>query len=332
MSATKVPYGKPVKLLADYQGYPDGRLVQFKIWRKKGGEEKEISAVYGVTKGGKGIGRWIPRVERKEILPLEKEIKEKTEEEKYYFTAKIDDKEVKSEDIVFTYTLEIYLEDENGVPIDGVEYTVRFSDGSEEKGVVESGRVKFKEALPGRFKIELKAYEFIFQPVGKIIKAQWEKAKARCGDEVKMIVDVENFENGTPVKFTIWEEDIDGKNDQLEQIDGKVQGNRVEAFWNYSPEEVEVALKDEVEEEGEPKFFFTVQIEGQQGRSGALKLTYPLDIYLTDTDGNPLDDVEFIVTLSDQTQRTGKLKKGRARIEDAPYGEFTIEVDGYDFV
>jgi hypothetical protein len=162
MSVTKFPYGKPVKLLVDYQGYPDGRLVQFKIWRKKGDEEKEISAVYGVTKGGKGIGRWIPRIERKEILPLEKEIKEKTKEEKYYFTAKIDDKEVKSEDIVFTYTLEIYMEDENGTPIDDAKYTVTFSDGSKEKGVLKSGRAKFKDAPLGKFKIEVEGYEFVF--------------------------------------------------------------------------------------------------------------------------------------------------------------------------
>jgi hypothetical protein len=329
MSATKVLYGKPVKLLVDYQGYPDGRLVQFKIWRKKGGEEKEISAVYGVTKGGKGIGRWIPLVERKGVLPLEGTISYEGEDEKFYFIGKIDDKEVKSGDLIFVYPLEIYLEDETGFPIDGAECTVTFSDGSKEKGMFESGRVKFKEAPLGKFKIEVEGYEFLF---GKIINARWEKKRAGCGEKIKMVVDVEDFDDGTPAKFVIWEEDLDGKNDRIEQIDGKVQGNKVEAVWEYLPEKVEVALKDEVEEEeGEPKFFFIVKIGGEEGKSGILTLTYPLDIYLTDKDGNPLDDVEFTITLSDETQRTGKLKKGRARIEDAPYGEFTIEIEGYDF-
>jgi len=334
MSATKVPYGKPVKLLADYQGYPDGRLVQFKIWRKKGGEEKEISAVYGVTKGGKGIGRWIPRVERKEILPLEKEIKEKTEEEKYYFIAKIDDKEVKSGDFVFTYSLEVYVEDEDGVPIDDIECTVTFSDGSKEEGIFKDGRVRFEDAPPGKFTLELESYEFVFKQLGEIIKARWEKDKAKCGDEVKMIVDVKDFDDGIPAKLEIWERDVDGKNDLIEQIDGEVQGNKVEAVWVYSAEDVEEDLKEDVEEEeeGEPEYFFTVKIEGGEANSEILTFSYLLDIYLEDEDGTPLDDVEYTVFLSDGTERKGKFKDGHAKIDDAAYGSFTVEVKGYDLV
>jgi len=163
MSATKVPYGKPVKLLVDYQGYPDGRLVQFKIWRKKGSEEKEVDAVYGVTKEGKGIGWWIPFVERKGILPLEEKISYQEEEEKYYFIAKIDDKEVESGDLVFVYPLDVYLEDEEGEPIDGIEYTITFSDGSKKKGIFKNGHAKFEEAPHGKFSIELKGHEFVFE-------------------------------------------------------------------------------------------------------------------------------------------------------------------------
>ena len=162
MVVTKVPSGKPVKLLADYQGYPDGRLVEFEVWRKKGDKEEEVSAVYGVTKGGKGVGWWVPNIERKEVLPLKKEVDENIEEEKYYFLAKIDDKEVKSGDIILTYTLEVYVEDENGVPIDGAEFTITFSDGSEEKGFLKEGRAKFKDAPSGKFKIELEDYLFVF--------------------------------------------------------------------------------------------------------------------------------------------------------------------------
>lgn len=163
MSAAKVPYGRRVKLLIDFQGFPDGRLVQFEIWRRKGEKEEKVSEVYGVTKGGKGIGRWIPRIERKEHLPLEEKISQQVEEEKYYFIAKIDDKEVKSSDMVFTYPLDIYLEDEDGEPIDGVEYAITFSDGSKKKGVLKNGHAKFEEAPLGKFKLELKGHEFVFE-------------------------------------------------------------------------------------------------------------------------------------------------------------------------
>ena len=332
MSATKVPYGKPVKLLVDYQGYPDGRLVQFKIWRKKGGEEKEVSAVYGVTKGGKGIGCWIPHVERKGVLPLEETISYEGEKEKYYFIAKIDDKEVKSGNLVFTYPLEVYLEDETGLPIDGAECTVTFSDGSKEKKMLESGRVKFGEAPVGKFEVEVEGYEFVFKPPTKIIKAGWEKNRVNCGDEIKMIVDVEGFDDGTLVKFNVWEKDVDGKNDQIEQIEGKVKGNRVEAVWVYSHEEVEEDLKEDVEEgDGEPEYFFTVEINGEEKSSEILTFAYPVDIYLEDEEGNPLDDVEYTITFSNRTKRTGKLKEGHIKIEGAPYGKFTIEVEGFKF-
>jgi uncharacterized Zn-binding protein involved in type VI secretion len=172
----------------------------------------------------------------------------------------------------------------------------------------------------------------IGQP-GTILQVRWEKNRAKCGDKVKMIVDVKDFEDGTPAKFVIWEEDVDGKNDYITKIEAKVQGNKVEADWVYSPEQVEEDLKAEVEEEeGEPEYFFAVDIEGDEMRSGILTFTYPLDIYLEDGKGNPIDGVEYTVTLSDGTQRKGKLKNGRAKIEDAPYGKFTVEVDGHEIV
>jgi hypothetical protein len=334
MSVTKVPYGKPVKLLVDYQGYPNGRLVQFEIWQKKGSEEKMISTVYGVTKGGKGLGWWVPLVDRKEVQPLGETLNYQGNVEKFYFIGKIDDKAVKSGDFVFVYPLEIYLEDETGLHIDGAECTVTFSDGSKEKRVLKSGRVKFKEAPLGKFKIEVDEYEFVFEEIGKIVAARWEKTKAKCGEEVKMFVRVEDFEDGTPAKFTIWEEDIDGKNDKIERIEGKVQSNKVEASWVYSPEQLKGDLEQDVKEkeEGEPKYFFDVEINGKKKRSGILTFTYPLDIYLEDEDENPLNDVEYTVTFSDKTKRKGKFKDGWAKIEDAPYGLYFLEVEGYDLI
>jgi len=171
-----------------------------------------------------------------------------------------------------------------------------------------------------------------FGQPGKITNARWEKNRAKCGEKIKMIVDLEGFEDGTPAKFVIWEEDVDGQNDFITQIDGKVQGNKVEAVWTYSPEKLEEDLKrEEKEEEGEPEYFFAVDIEGEEARSAILTFTYLLDIYLVDENENPLDGVEFVITFSDGTKKKGKFDKGHAKVEDAPYGKFTIEVKGYDF-
>ncbi len=167
MPGAKFPYGKPVKLLADYQGYPDGRLILFEIWRQRNGKEEKVFEVYGVTKGGKGVGTWNPEPpqvkERKKGMPLEEKTKSIPVDEKFYFIAKIDDKQVKSEDFSFTYPLCIFLKDEAGNPVNDAECTVTFSDGSSKKGTLKNGYVRFEEAPPGKFTIKLKEHEFVFQ-------------------------------------------------------------------------------------------------------------------------------------------------------------------------
>ncbi len=159
MSAAKVPYGKPVKLLIDFQGFPDGRLVMFEIWKKKGQNEEKIAKVYGATKGGKAYGVWNPNFEEYtvELMENEGEIKEQAEDEKYYFIAKIDDHEAKSGDLEFSYPLDIYLEDD-GNPLDNVEYTVTLSDGSKKQGKFLGGHAKLTDVPIGKFKIEVDGY------------------------------------------------------------------------------------------------------------------------------------------------------------------------------
>jgi hypothetical protein len=333
MSPSKIPYGTPVKLLADYQSYPNGRLVQFEIWRKKEGKEEKIADANGVTRDGQAIGKWTPLNEREEVLPLQERINEPTakEEEKYYFIAKIDKQKAKSDDIMFTYPLDIYIEDENRKPLDGTRYTVTFlSDGSKKEGKFKSGHIKFEDAPSGKFKIELEDYEFVF---GMIKEARWEKNKAKCGDQIKMTVDLKGFEAGTPARFIIWKEGIDQKKEAVKEIEAEVHGDKVEAIWGYSPEETEEDLEKSIEDViGEPKFFFEIKIKEEKAKSDFLTLTYPIDIRLKEEDGNSLGGAEYTITLSDGTERNGKLEDGHALIEDTPYGRFTLKVKEYGFI
>ena len=43
-------------------------------------------------------------------------------------------------------------------------------------------------------------------------------------------------------------------------------------------------------------------------------------------------NVDFTLTLSDKTKKKGKFKEGKAKVEDIPYGKFTIEIEGHEFV
>ena len=148
-----------------------------------------------------------------------------------------------------------------------------------------------------------------------------------------MKLDVQDFENGTPVKFIVWKANPDGSDVLIKEIDEKISGNKSETILEYTHEEVKRDLGASTEEvKGEPEYYFSVDIEGEEAKSEALKFTFPIEIYLDDSEGKPLDNVAYTITLSDGTKKKGKFKNGTAKVDDAPYGKFTLVVDGYDFV
>ena len=159
MGQVKLPYG-PVRLVVDTVGFQDGRLVQFEIWMRKGGEEKLIDQVNGVVREGRGEALWSPPQEEYKIkLSREEPTSEEEEEiEEYYFKAKIDDLEAESPPLIFTYPLEIYIEDEDGKPIDGAKYTITLSNGSRKEGILQKGYARIENAPKGKFKIQVEGY------------------------------------------------------------------------------------------------------------------------------------------------------------------------------
>lgn len=178
---------------------------------------------------------------------------------------------------------------------------------------------------------EKKLVKADFGQPGKVVSAEWEKTQLKIGDQVKLTVNAKDFEDGTPVRFMVWE----SKGSQetiIDQIDGTIQGNKAEISWKHSLEERKEDLKGDVTDKEEPKYYFVVDIEGEEKKSEPLTFTYPLDIYLEDEKGNPLDDVEYTITLPDGTEKKGKFKDGHAKIDEAPYGKFTIEINKYDLV
>jgi hypothetical protein len=157
----RVPVGKPMKLLADFQGVSDGRVVEFQIFKR--GETKPLEKSTGVVKRGKGVGSWTPKFdENKEALPLQKQITEKVQEKKYYFKAIIDDQEKESEEITLGYPLIIRLLNKVEQPLKGIHFTITVSDGTTTQVVTdEKGEAQFRNMPMGKFKIELQECEFI---------------------------------------------------------------------------------------------------------------------------------------------------------------------------
>jgi len=171
----------------------------------------------------------------------------------------------------------------------------------------------------------------IGQP-GKITSAAWEKNRTKAGEKVNMTVNVRDFEDGTPAKFIVWRKNVDGEDVFIKEIDEKVKGNKVEATLDYAQDEVKKDLEMSVEEvKGEPEYYFSVDIEGTEAKSKVLSFTFPLDIFLEDPDGKPLDGVNYTITFSNGTKKKGKFQNGHVKIDEVPYGSFTLEVEKYDF-
>lgn len=73
---------------------------------------------------------------------------------------------------------------------------------------------------------------------GKVVSADWEKERAECDEEVKLVADVEEFDDGTPARILIWQKK-DSEDVIIAEIEAEVRGNKVETTWKYSPKESE---------------------------------------------------------------------------------------------
>lgn len=161
MTVKQLSYGKPVPLLAEFSGFPDGRCVQFEIWKKRdqGGDE-EVTELYGATKGGKARAEWQPGYGQVGIILKDTDTGQQIQET-YHFIAKIDDQEVRGEDFAFTGNLNVYLLEKKGKrsqPLDNVQYTIKFSDGSKKTGKFSKGFAIFRDVPLGKFKIKVNFY------------------------------------------------------------------------------------------------------------------------------------------------------------------------------
>lgn len=133
--------------------------MKFEVYRKKAQGEEKIEELNGATRGGKAYVFWNPDFEEYVVTLKENASDVKpVEDVKYYFKAKLDDKEVKSTDIDFTCDLDIFLEDADGNPLDGLECKMTLSDGSIRQGKFVKGFLELKEVPRGKFKIEIDGY------------------------------------------------------------------------------------------------------------------------------------------------------------------------------
>jgi outer membrane protein OmpA-like peptidoglycan-associated protein/uncharacterized Zn-binding protein involved in type VI secretion len=130
---------------------------------------------------------------------------------------------------------------------------------------------------------EKKIVKADFGKPGKITSANWDRERAKLDEEVKLIAEVEEFKDGTPARFMIWESG-GSQTGFITEIEAEVQGKKIEASWKLSLDDLAGAeLKEEQE------YYFLVEAEGEEKTSDALMIT----LELKHADVFEIEDIHF---------------------------------------
>jgi hypothetical protein len=215
--------------------------------------------------------------------------------------------------------IDIKFVDSAGNPVTEVPYELTGVEGQKEKGFLTGDGAVRRGNLPDEGQYAVKLFS--------VYNAEWLKNEAKVGDVVKLSAETEGFEDGTEAVFKIWESDIDGADDFITEIKAKVEGNKVEAEWEYEYHEDtdEVTEEDELKGYSAPEYYFIIHIEKSKARSDLLEYKDWIEIELLDEEDNPIPNEEYILHLSDGCMRNGTLDiNGKHKEEKVPPGRFTV--------
>lgn len=219
--------------------------------------------------------------------------------------------------------------------------TTRYGLGKATTAVPGWGQVR----LPGRAPAAVEGASADPEAPGAVIRARvgeltelrlltlanprWSQERARCGEEVELLVDAPGLDEGAAVTFRIVEADLDGDDDPVEALEGVVSGGVARARWTYR----HVADEDDAprpEERGGytwPEFAFVATAAGAEVRAPLLRWSDVYELQLVDEEGRPIArrGVRYRAVLADGAVREGELIcDGSLRLEDVPPGELEV--------
>lgn len=164
---------------------------------------------------------------------------------------------------------------------------------------------------------------------GRIRNARWSVDTARVGDEVTLIVDTPGYEDGTPVTFSIFEQDNDSKHDFIERIESSVSNERAEARWTYSY----TSDDDDIRSSGReslntttPEYYFIVGVADEEISSDWLEYRNWINVLLRDSNGNAVANTGYILITSEGEREGITDSSGRIQEDNLPQGEIKIKL------
>jgi hypothetical protein len=214
--------------------------------------------------------------------------------------------------------------DKAGNPVSRVHYGFTDSDGNESRGVLrQDGHIKRDGIGEGQCQSKLYA----------VTNAAWSKDTADVGEKVELSAEVMGFEDGTQGVFEIYRKDLTGPDVVFDTIEVEVQGDKLEAEWEYvlpEPDVKELEKADEEEPRGysSPVYYFDVVVENCTAHSGVLSYKDLVEITFKEEDGTPIGNKKFKLILPSGETREGTTDgNGYAKVEDVPPGKVKIQID-----
>ncbi len=263
--------GETVMMYADLEDVEDGKNFTVKVYEKDYTTENDLLDTFtGESRDGKLELSWTVRyVEDTDDENSEEEQAEKgyTKPE-YIFVLESKELEIKEESPVLEFQdwIEVVLKNEKtGEIYANTDYTLKMPDGEEREGKTdERGFLREEDVPPGM-------HEILIDAGPGVKKMKWEKdgeevTKAKLDDEVKMIIEFNEIEDGEKVKVTLYEKDYDGSDDEIEGGrfgELEIKDGKIEIDWKviYVSDDDDINSDDEMKKLGYtmPEYIFVAE-------------------------------------------------------------------------
>ncbi len=230
-------------------------------------------------------------------------------------TAQSDNKETSTK---HEHWIEFAFTDAAGLPVSGVPYGIKTPDGKESESVLRlDGRVTRDALSKGQCSVQLRG----------ISGAKWSKSTAKVGEKVKATAKTEGFQGGTPATIQIFKRDVVGADVLIEEIETKIQSDKVEVEWICRGPEP--AKNDESNHPADsyayPEYYFEILVKNCKSRAGLLYLEDYVELELKDDQGNPRKNEQYLLYLPNGSVQKGTLDgSGKKKIEKVPAGIYSV--------
>ena len=202
-------------------------------------------------------------------------------------------------------------------------------------GVAIGDKVYFEANLP-KHGLRMQSNHIPVVPPIQVTQMTWSAAEARRGDTLTLSAAVSNLDDGAEGTVTILEFDRDGGHDKIAELPAVVKDGRIEVHWAYEYHEDtdEIPAQEELSKYGRsynpPEYFFTVRFIGAefgtQQESGLLRFKDWIEIVVRNANCTWAANLNYVVSLSDGTERRGTLDAGgRAMLPAMPPGPFRVK-------